>query len=241
MKQSILWFCLVCSVHVICAGSASAQLFKRTPVVAPASIPWQELNERAAIVSQQMIEKPTVFARGAQHTFACMPEQYYWLLDNPDRVVTAWRRLGAKCVSIQRLGSGRFGYTDEHGSDVSWETIHQSPSVHMWFAEGKVKGSAALPMVPVKACVILRHTEGKSSDGASLIQHQAELIIHTDSKAATVITKMMGQSATKLAEQGLAQLQIFFAALSSYVNHHPEQVDALFRPENVQAIQRTGR
>ena len=44
-----------------------------------------------------------------------------------------------------------------------------------------------------------------------------------------------------MAEQGLGQLEFFFSALSSYVDRHPDQVDALFRPENAQAIQQTGK
>ena len=122
---------------------------------------------------------------------------------------------------------------------MSWETIHQGPGVRIWYAEGKVKASAALPLVPVKALVVLRHVEGKTAEGATFIQHQAEVIIHTDSKAAAAVTKMMGQNATKLTEQGLGQLQMFFAALSSYVDRHPDQADTLFRVENVQVIQQT--
>ena len=94
-----------------------------------------------------------------------------------------------------------------------------------------MKASALLPLVPVKALVILRHAEGKTPDGVAYVQHHAEVVIHTDSKAAAGVTKLMGQSAPKLAEQGLSQLQLFFSALSCYVDRHPERVDTLFRPE----------
>ena len=223
-----------------CANAAGLLPFKKA-APAPAEIPWQELNEHATGLAQPMVDRPTVFSRGPAETFVCAPEQYYWLLDNPDRVVVAWRRLGAKCVNITRRGPGRFGYSDEQGSDVTWETIHQGPGVRIWFAEGKVKASGALPLVPVKALVVLHHTEGKNADGAKTIQHQAEVVIQTDSRAASLVTKMMGQSASKLAEQGLGQMQMFFSALSRYVHRHPDEADALFRPDNVEAIQQTGR
>lgn len=226
--------CVIWLVPVICADASTALVPQKKP---PTEMPWDDMSDRARTVAQQMIEKPTTHARGPSETFACTPEQYYWLLENPDRVVTAWRRLGAKCVGITRRAPGRFGYSDEQGSDVSWETIHQGPGIRVWFAEGKVKPGLALPLVPVKALVIMRHTAGKTADGSTVVQHQAEVVIQTDSKAATLVTKMMGQSATKLAEQGLGQLQLFFSALSSYVDRHPDQVDALFRQENGQAIQ----
>ena len=91
-----------------------------------------------------------------------------------------------------------------------------------------MKPSAVLPLVPVKALVILRHAEGKTPDGVVYVQHHTEVVIHTDSKAAAGVTKMMGQSAPKLAEQGLGQVQLFFSALSCYVYRHPERIEALF-------------
>jgi hypothetical protein len=195
------------------------------------TLPWDQLSERAAGIAKQLIDRPTVMARGPAETFPCVPEQYYWLLDNPDRAVTAWRRLGAKCVSITRRGGGKFGYADETGTDVTWEVIHQSPEMRVWFAEGKVKPSAVLPLVPVKAIVILRHTDGKTADGVVVVQHQADVVIHTDSKAANAVTKIMGKSGPKLAEQGLGQLQLFYSALSAYLDRHPDRAETLFRPE----------
>lgn len=222
----------LCCLWAVGADAANnAFPLKKSDPKQAVTIPWDDLNERAAALAKQMMERPTVQARGPIDTFSCTPEQYYWLLDNPDRAVAAWRRLGAKCVSIQRRGPAKFGYADEAGSDVTWETIHQGPGVRIWFAEGKVKPSPVLPLVPVKAMVILRSAEGKTPEGVVMVQHRAEVVIHTDSKAAAGVTKLMGQSASKLAEQGLSQLQLFFSALSFYADRHPEHVEKLFRPE----------
>ena len=226
------WVCVLCCLSPVCADAANNTFpLKKLDPKQAVTIPWDDLDERAAALAKQMMERPTVQARGPIDTFSCTPRQYYWLLDNPDRAVTAWRRLGAKCVSIQRRGPAKFGYVDEAGSDVTWETIHQSPGVRIWFAEGKVKPSPVLPLVPVKAMVILRSAEGKSADGVVMVQHHAEVVIHTDSKAAAGVTKLMGKSASKLAEQGLSQLQLFFSALSYYADRHPEHVEKLFGPE----------
>jgi hypothetical protein len=224
--------CAIWLVHAVCANTANAlPLFKKQSLAPEITLPWDDLDERALSLTRQMLEKPTVIARGPAETFPCAPEQYYWLLDNPDRAVVAWRRLGAKCVSIERRGPGKFGYTDETGGDITWETIYQAPGLRVWLAEGKVKPSAVLPLVPVKALIILRHSEGKSPDGAVVMNHQAEVVVHTDSKAASAVTKMMGNSAPKLAEQGLGQLQMFFSALSYYIERHPERMERLFRDE----------
>ena len=226
-----LFVAWVCALWCLCASDAGARLplQKKTEPAPIVNIPWDDLDERATALAKQMMEKPTVQARGPSETFPCTPEQYYWLLDNPDRAVKAWRRLGAKCVGINRRGPGKFGYTDEAGSDLVWETIHQTPGMRIWFAEGKVKPSPVLPVVPVKALVILRYTEGKTAEGNIVVQHHTEVVIHTDSRAAAGVTKLMGNSAPKLAEQGMAQMQLFFSALSCFLDRHPELVEVIFR------------
>jgi hypothetical protein len=222
--------CALWCIQAIRASEADTLAVPKTPEPTPAvTVPWDDLDERATTLAKQLMVKPTVQAKGPAEVFACTPEQYYWLLDNPDRAVYAWRRLGAKCVTIQRRGPGKFGYVDETGSDVTWETIHQARGVRIWFAEGKVKPSAVLPLVSVKVLVILRYSEGKTPEGLVVVKHQTEMVIHTDSKAAAAVTKMMGNSAPKLAEQGLGQMQLFFSALSSFLDRHPELVEAIFR------------
>lgn len=233
MKRLLLgWVCALWLIPAACADAVdSPPLFNKPDPSQTVTIPWDNLDERVTALAKQLLEKPALAARGPAETFSCTPEQYYWLLDNPDRAVTAWRRLGAKCVTIQRRGPSKFGYADDAGSDVTWETIHQTPGMRIWLAEGKVKPSALLPLVPVKALIILRHTEAKMPNGGVVVQHQTEMVIHTDSKAAAAVTKLMGQSAPKLAEQGLGQLQLFYSALSCYLDRHPERVETLFRLE----------
>lgn len=233
---SLLWL-----LHAACADAATPPLVKKTDPAQVVSIPWDELSESAAAIAKELMDRPTVAARGDPEAFACVPAQYVWLVDNPEKAVIAWRRLGAKCVSIQRRGPTKFGYTDELGTDLSWEVIHQSASVRIWYAEGKVKPSAVLPLVPVKAMILLHYSDTKMPDGRIIMQHHAEIVAHTDSKAATVVTKMMGQSASKLAEHGLGQLEMFFSALSFYMERHPERVEMLFRPEeNSQPAKKAG-
>jgi hypothetical protein len=226
-----LCYALACALLTIEAAWAAAAgpllPFKKTePTPLPASIPWQELDDRSRDLILAVVEKATLAGRGPSETFTCVPEQYIWLLDHPDRAVSAWRRLGARCVSITPRGDGQFGWGDENGSDIVWETLHRSGSVRIWYAEGKVRPGPVMPLVPVKAVVVLTHPQNKTADG---IQHRSEMFVQTDSKTAAAFTKMMGVSAQRVAEQGLGQLQLFFSALSWYLDRHPDQATSLLR------------
>src|SRR5262245_53124773 len=235
MKRALLGCaCAAWLAHAACGGTLPTP--KKVDPSQPISIPWDDLDERVTSIAKKMMEKPTLMTRGPAETFPCMPEQYFWLLDHPDRAVTAWRRLGAKCVTIQRRGPGKFGYVDDAGSDVTWETIHQSPGLRIWYADGGVKAGPLLPIVPVRALILLRHTESKLLGGGSAIHHQSGVVIHTGSGAANAVTKLMGQSAPKLARDGLGRLQLFFSALSCYLDRHPERVEPLFRPGSTKSF-----
>jgi hypothetical protein len=177
---------------------------------------------------REVVEKATLVARGPGEAFHCKPEHYYWFLDHPDRAVTAWRRLGARCVSISPRGQDSFGWSDDTGSEVVWETVFRGPGQRIWLAEGKVKPGPLLPAIPVKVVMVLRHNESKAQ-GNTLVYHQTDLYIQTDSKSANIVAKMLGNSAQRLAEQGLGQFQLFFAGLSWYLDQHPDMTEALLK------------
>jgi hypothetical protein len=209
------------------SAGPTARMSMATAQVAAGQVPLEHLSPRLRDRVRPVLEKPTLFARGPADTFYCQPRHYFYFLEHPDRAVTAWRRLGAQCVTISERGDGLFGWRDEHGSEVVWQTIHSDAGRRVWFAEGKVRPAPLLPLVPVRAVLALRHSEGRAAKGEPVIQHQADLFVLTDSKTAAVVTKMLGNSTTRVAEQGLTQLQLFFSALSWYLDRNPAQADAL--------------
>lgn len=213
------------------SAPAGGLLFKKhaPPTPPPSAIPLDAMGEKQRALARSVADRPTLAARGPDETFACRPDQYYYFLEHPDRAVTAWRRLGAKCVSITPRGDGLFGWSDEHGSDLVWQTLHHDDAVRVWFAEGKVRPAPLLPLVPFKAVLVLHHDEGKNPDGATVIHHHTDLFVLTDNKTAAAVTKLLGQSAPKMAEQGLGQLQLFFSGLSWYLQRHPDRVEALLK------------
>ena len=197
---------------------------------AAALVPLQDLPERYRENVRTTIEKPALFTQGPVETFACAPQVYYWLVAHPDRGVIAWRRLGAQCITVNERGPGRFGWSDEHGSDLQWETVYDSNDRHIWYAEGKVRPAPLLPLVPVKAVVSLRYTEQPGPNGATLMQQQADMFLHTDSVGAALATKLLGAAAPKMAEQCVTQMQMFFSSLAWYIYRHPDRAAVLLMP-----------
>jgi hypothetical protein len=205
----------------------------RTPVVQqgfiPAPVPLDELapsvRERVRIV----IEHPTLSSRGPLEAFHCRPALYYWLLDHPDLAVNLWRGLGAKCTDIQARGDGSFMWKDAQNGEVHWQTIVRTPKQRVWYAEGRVKAGLMLPAVSIRAVVVLNHQEGSDGKGKPAVRHQMDMILHTDSRAVSLATRLFGASAPRLAEEYVAQLEMFFGALAWYLSEHPNKATALFQ------------
>jgi hypothetical protein len=199
-------------------------------------IPLDSLSPKVRDGVRHVLEQPTISAHGPAEVFRARSTFYRWLLDHPDRAVQMWHRLGARCLTITDRGGGRFGWADGQGTDISWQTIFTSAGLQIWYAEGMATPSPLLPPVPLRAVVVLRFAESSALSplvhegerhGRTLMFHQAELFVQTDCQTAALIAKLLGPSAPKLAEQCVAQMEMFFSALAWYVERHPDRAQTL--------------
>src|SRR4051812_15168635 len=99
------WLILVS--HPLWAVAASPiGLAQRADVPSDRAVPVDKMDQHGRDLVRQVLDKPILTGRGPAESFTCRPEQYAWFLEHPDRAVVAWRRLGAKCVSINPRTDG---------------------------------------------------------------------------------------------------------------------------------------
>jgi hypothetical protein len=194
----------------------------------PAPVPLQELTPPIRDRVRVVLEHPTLSSRGPLEAFRCRPSIYFWLLDHPDVAMRLWRSLGAKCSDIHALGEGSFVWRDAQNGEVHWQTIVRSGKQRVWYAEGRVKAGPLLPAVSLRAVVVLNHQEGSDGKGRPAVRHQMDMILHTDSRAVSLAARLFGASAPRLAEEYVAQMEMFFGALAWYLTEHPDKAAALF-------------
>lgn len=195
---------------------------------APARVAIEGLPVPVRDKVRAVMEKATLIGRGPVEVFTCQPAMYYWLLDNPDQAVRLWRLIGAKCTDIDREPNDRFRWHDGQGSQLHWDTVLRTAKQRVWLAEGKVNPGALLPMVDVQAVVVLNYLEGTDAAGKAAIRHQIDLYLKTDGRVMSMATKLFGASSPRVAEQYIGQIEMFFAALSWYLDQHPEKTSELF-------------
>jgi hypothetical protein len=225
------WVGVLLSVLGGIGGAAAAPpsepgRFAAMPML-PAEVPLEQLPPGPREAVRRVLERPTLSTPGPVEVFRGKLPLYYWLLDHPDQGVRLWRALGARCMEITAAGDGRFHWSDGQGTDIQWETVFRSPQVRVWYAEGSSKPASLLPAVPMRAVVVLHHDVVRDGDVRPIIRHHADLFLQTDSKTARLIARLLGPSAPRLAEQGVAQMELFFSALVWYFDRHPERAEAL--------------
>lgn len=204
---------------------ASVPLSKSARLPLPVSLDTLPTAMKDALT--KVIAAPTITAIAPAEEFASKSETYLWLLDHPDRVCLAWKRLNVEAIDIRCLEDGRFTWKDGQGSELTWRTIVKNGEGRIWYAEGKFNPGSLFPTVPVRAVAVLRHGVKKDGDGEPLIRHQVEVFLQTDSKTANLITRLIGPAAPRMAEQGAEQLLMFFSGIAKYVDRHPTKLQPL--------------
>jgi hypothetical protein len=236
MRSSGLLFGIVAGLCVAAIAPAEPPGVMAAPMPTPATTaPGRivlsdvvEARHREAVVA--VAKKPTLSTRGAVPDFVCTPAVFEWLLEHPDRVSLAWQRLKVPCVEIIDSGNGKFTWNDGEGSELAWQTVGRFANGLVWYATGKVKPSPITPTVPVKAVVVMLYPKKLAEDGTATFSPVAHVYLQTDSKAASVVLRLLGPTAPKLAEQGAEQLLFFFSGIAKYVQKHPEKYDELLAP-----------
>jgi hypothetical protein len=198
-------------------------------VLAVGAMPLDQLPPPVRDRVRAVVDQPTLAIQGPIESFNCQPAMYYWLLDHPDLAVRMWRSLGAKCADILSQGDGHFLWKDDQGSLIHWQTVLHGSRQRIWYAEGQVRPGLLLPKVAVKAVVVLNFSEGWDRMGHPALRHQMNLMLHTDSQAVALAARLLGASAPRLAEQYVAQMEMFFAALSWYIDQDPDRALRLFQ------------
>ncbi len=228
------------AVPLVLTGDSPAQGERATkPEAKPLAVPANPSAEFLAAIDapyrdavRAVMRDPTVTATHKEEPFFAQPAVYDWLLKHADRAATAWRRLNVPCAEVVAKGDGVFAYRDEAGSEVAWRPVATFADGVVWYAAGKVKLGALLPVIAVKGVAIRkcpRKSVGKTGE-AAIFETSTVVYAQTDSRAAATVLRIVGPAAPRMAEQGAEQLLLFFSGPSRYVFDHPEDAAKLLAP-----------
>lgn len=198
-------------------------------------IPWEKLPQEYRDSISSVVQRPAITCYGPVETFLAKPNYYSWLLDHPDATTVLWQKLGAKCLPIQSTGDNSFRWRDPDHGQISWTLVHKDSDMRIWLASGRVRPAKLMPTSNVEAVLVARYQTGKTSENRPAVRHQYQLFLRTDSRATAMAARFLGASVPKLAEQYMAQLQLFFHGMAWLDEEQPRRsqrlVDGVVPPE----------
>lgn len=234
MFRRLLGFALLALFTTFAARPATAQ--SRAPAAKSAATAVSQILDLVPSVHRdavaKVMTKPTLTAKYTEEPFEAHAHVYPWLLEHPDRVALAWKRLNVPCVEIATAGKDQFAWTDENGSQLTWQSVAKLTDGLVWYATGKVKAATLLPMVPVKAVAVVKYpSQPTKAEGVVKLTPEASVYLLSESRAANAVLRMVGPAAPKMAEDGAEQLLFFFSGVATHLKDNPDKVPTLLAPK----------
>jgi hypothetical protein len=189
--------------------------------ISAAQVPLEKLEPQLRDKVGNLLQTAPLFVRGPVESFPCRSLVYQQLLDNPDWVIHCWRVLGACKANITRQPNGTFVGKDTHGSELRWQLLSLEPGRRIWFVEGAGRPAPLMPMVQLKAIVLLRYQSVQGEDGRVGIRHRVDMFAQYDSKAVDLLSKLGGLSAEAAGKKVLEQVGLFYSGMAWYLSEHP--------------------
>ncbi len=193
----------------------------------PVSLEKTPANLRDAIYN--VIKHPSIQTSTKMDRFYGYDTLYLWLLDHPATVALGWRRLGIPALDIREIQSGKFQWKDER-NQLTWITVARGSAGRVWYAEGTVNPGPMMPIIPVRAVAVLHHDFYLDKENRTIIVHRVDCYMQSESKIANLVTKMMGSSASHMAESGADQLLFYFSGITRYLYKYPKYTRELLKP-----------
>jgi hypothetical protein len=170
----------------------------------------------------EVLKHGQLYTRGPTECFPCQPGIYRWLLDHPHWGVHAWRALGATKIKLEPQADGSFLGSDQQGGELRWRPILAEAGRRVWYAEGSGRMAPLMPIISVRAVVLLKFQEVQGEDGRIGIRQRTEVFALYDGRAAELACKLIGLTAEAAGKKVIEQIGLFFSGMAWYLSENPE-------------------
>ncbi|HMP03696.1 MAG TPA: hypothetical protein PKD86_15840 [Gemmatales bacterium] len=216
------WLCsLTLAAPLVGEANAEADQELLRQITA-AQIPLEGLADELQTKVRDVLRKGQLYTRGPIECFPCQPSVYRLLVDHPEWTIHGWRALGATRLRIERQTDGSCLGSDPLGGELRWRPIVTEHGRRAWYAEGTGRPAPLMPLMTVRAVVLLKFQEVRGEDGRSGIRQRAEVFALYDGKAAEMVCKVLGMSSESVGKKILEQIGLFFSGMAWYMSENPE-------------------
>lgn len=198
--------------------------------ITASQIPTERLGADLRGRVDEVLKSGQLYTRGPTECFPCQPGVYRWLLDHPQWGVHAWRALGATKIKLEPQADGSFLGSDQQGGELRWRPIVTEAGRRAWYAEGTGRIAPLMPVMSVRAVVLLKFQEVQGEDGRIGIRQRTEVFALYDGRAAELACKLLGLTAEAAGKKVIEQIGLFFSGMAWYLSENPEWGLSVLKP-----------
>ncbi|HUY32915.1 MAG TPA: hypothetical protein VMV69_09050 [Pirellulales bacterium] len=212
------------------------------------AVPYAKLNRGARARVSNVLSATTLYRRLPSQRIDCDPVLFQFLIEHPDVVVNIWEVLGISDVSLARINARHFEADDRAGTLGSIEFLHNSPTLHLLYAEGSYEGPLFGRPVRGKVLLLMRTSEASKADGRKFVLCRVDAFLQMEHLGAGMLAKTFQPLVGASADHNFQETAKFLAALNRAAEANlagmralTEKLDRVEEADRVEFAELTGQ
>ena len=189
--------------------------------------PLSKLTPQGRSLAQGIINDTTVFRRLPTQQFECDSDLYAFMLDYPELVINMWEVMGVTKVRLTKIGTASWNLDDGAGTTGKIHVLYRSPAQHVIYAEGSYVGSMVPRAIRGRCLVTIRHGQGRSADGRTIMQCRLDSFVQMDNFGVELIAKTFHTALGNIADHNLREITGFVASVQQAAETAPENLERI--------------
>ncbi len=187
----------------------------------------------------EVIRDHTFHREGEPDTFACPPDLYLSLLNEPAMTVALWKDLSDTPVRLRKVTANRYEGDDGSGSTATWEFVLRSPRLHVLLAHFNYISPHGNARVEARIVVVVNSAYYRDRTKAPFVQHNVDIYVKVDSKGWKTIARTVRPVVERILEEQVKEAGFFISLMSRLVLSFPNwATDVVTRNPGIDAATR---
>jgi hypothetical protein len=184
-------------------------------------VPLDQIAPESRETGAEVIRDHTFHRQGAPDRFACNPDLYSILVNEPDLTLALWRDLSTAPVRLTKITPNRYEGTDGQGASGTWDYVLRSPQLHIMLAYFNYVSPRGNAKIDARIVLIVRTSYYREVHGGSTIQHAIEAFVKVDSLGWKTVARTFRPVIEKALEDQVHEAGLFVSLMSRVVMDPP--------------------
>jgi len=191
------------------------------------SLPLTQITAEARRKLMAVCERPSIYRRLPEQSFACDPALHLFLVRNPEVTVNIWDLLGIAHMTAERRGPFLWKGTDGAGTDCDVELVYGTDEMHVIYSDGFYEGSLLKHRIMGRCVLMLKSAYTRGHDHRNYVTNRADLFLQIDNAAADVVARTLSPWVGKVADANFHESCVFASKLSQTAEQNSAGVQRL--------------